>query len=96
VNAQYYLGEIAYNRNDYDGAVRAFDTVLERYPQNPKTADARLMKGMALVKAGQRSKAAQEFRALIENFPRTDDARKAQQQLRSLGLSTGTTPARRR
>jgi tol-pal system protein YbgF len=96
VNAQYYLGEIAYNKGDYDGAVKAFDTVLERYPQNPRTADARLMKGMALVKAGQRNKAAQEFRALIENFPRTDDARKAQQQLHALGLSTTAVPGRRR
>ncbi|MDQ2775946.1 MAG: tol-pal system protein YbgF [Acidobacteriota bacterium] len=96
VNAQYYLGEIAYNKGDYDGAVKAFDTVLERYPQNPRTADARLMKGMALVKAGQRNKAAQEFRALIESFPRTDDARKAQQQLHALGLSTTAVPGRRR
>lgn len=98
-NAQYYLGEIAYNKNDYPGAIQSFDAVLERYPQNPKTADARWMKGMALLRSGQRSRAVQEFRDLIQNFPRTDDARKAQQQLKSLGLSSNTpsaTASRRR
>jgi tol-pal system protein YbgF len=96
-SAQYYIGEIAYNRGDYNGAVQAFDSVLERYPQNPKTPDAHLMKGMALLKAGQRSRAIQEFRDLAETYPRTDDARKAQQQLRQLGVSTSsTTTARRR
>ena len=95
-NAQYYLGEINYNKANYSGAIQAFDAVLERYPQNPKTADARLMKGMALLKSGQKSRATQEFRALLENFPRTDDARKARQQLQQLGASPPTATARRR
>ena len=43
-NAQYYLGEISYNRGDFSGAVKAFDAVLERYPDNPKTPDAHYMK----------------------------------------------------
>ena len=95
-SAQYYIGEIAYNRGDYNGAVQAFDAVLERYPQNPKTPDAHLMKGMALAKAGQKSRAVQEFRDLAVTYPHTDDARKAQQQLRQLGVSTGTSTARRK
>jgi TolA-binding protein len=41
-NAQYYLGEIDYNRQNYNGAIQAFDAVLERYPENPKTPDADL------------------------------------------------------
>ena len=97
-NAQYYVGEIAYNKGDYNGAIQAFDAMLERYPENRKTPDAHLMKGKALVKAGQRNKAVQEFRLLIANFPRTDDARQAQQQLRTLGAApaSASTTARRR
>lgn len=95
-NAQYYLGEIDYNRGNYTAAIDAFDSMLERYPENPKSADARLMKGMALEKSGQRSKAAQEFRALIDKYPRTDDARKALQQLHKMGLSASTASKRRR
>jgi tol-pal system protein YbgF len=97
-SAQYYIGEILFRRGDYNNAIPAFDAVLERYPENPKTADAHFMKGMALLKAGQRSRAVQEFRTLVANYPRTDDARKAQQQLRQLGASASSAPstARRR
>ncbi len=56
-NAQYYIGQIDYDRGDYKSAVQAFDAVSERYPKNPKTADARLMKGMALARDGQRTRA---------------------------------------
>jgi tol-pal system protein YbgF len=97
-SAQYSIGEILFRRSDYTNAIPAFDAVLERYPENPKTADAHFMKGMALLKAGQRSRAVQEFRTLVANYPRTDDARKAQQQLRQLGspASSAPTTARRR
>jgi tol-pal system protein YbgF len=97
-SAQYYIGEILFRRGDYNNAISGFDAVLERYPENPKTADAHFMKGMALLKAGQRNRAVQEFRTLVANYPRTDDARKAQQQLRQLGASASSAPttARRR
>jgi tol-pal system protein YbgF len=88
--AQYYLGEIDYNRGDYSNAVKNFDLVLEHYPENPKTADAHLMKGLALLKSNQRSKAVQEFRVLNTNYPHTEQSRKALQQLRSLGVSAAT------
>lgn len=95
-NAQYYLGEIAYNHADYKGAVESFDAVLERYPANPKTPDAHYMKGMALLKSNERTRAAQEFRSLIQNYPHTDDARKALAQLRALGASAGTSPTHKK
>ncbi len=95
-NAQYYLGEISYNRNDYKGAVQAFDAVLERYPSNPKTADARYMKGMALAKDGQRTKAIQELRALIQINPTSEQARKATQALRDPRLFPSAATSTRR
>ena len=96
-NAQYYLGEISYNRGDYSGAIKAFDAVLERYPDNPKTPDAHYMKAMALLKGNQRNRAVGEFRILVQNYPHTDDARKALSQLRTLGVSaSSSTTAKRR
>lgn len=95
-NAQYYLGEISYNRGDYPGAIKSFDAVLERYPDNPKTPDAHYMKAMSLLKSNQRTGAAGEFRILVQNYPHTDDARKALAQLRTLGLSASTTNAAKR
>jgi TolA-binding protein len=88
--AQYYLGEIDYNRGNYPSSIHNFDLVLERYPENPKSADAHLMKAYALLKANERNRAVQEFRSLVSNYPHTDDARKALQQLRSLGVSAAS------
>ena len=90
-NAQYYLGEISYNRSDFKGAVSAFDAVLERYPNNPKTADAHYMKGMALARDGQRSRAVQELRSLVQSNPNSEQARKATQALRDPKLFPAST-----
>jgi tol-pal system protein YbgF len=89
-NSQYYIGQIEYNRANYPAAVKAFDTVLERYPNNPKTSDAHLMKAYALMKSNQRNKAVQEFRVLVAKYPNSDNSRKALQELRSLGVSAAT------
>lgn len=96
-NAQYYIGEIGYNKGDYKGAITAFDAVLERYPQNPKTRDARLMKGLALAKDGQRSRAIQELHSLIQTYPASEQARRAQAALKDPTLfPSSTSTARRR
>jgi len=97
-DAQYYLGEIDYNRRNYKAAIQEFDAVLERYPDNHRTRDAHLMKGFALAKDGQRTKGAQELRSLIQNFPTSEQARRAQQALHDPTLfpSAGTTTARRK
>ncbi len=95
-SAQYYMGEIAYNRNDFKSSIQAFDAVLERYPKNPKTADAHYMKGLALAKGGQRAQAIQELRALVQTYPNTEQARKASAALRDPHLfPTAGTTARR-
>ena len=95
-SAQYYMGEIAYNRNDFKSSIQAFDAVLERYPKNPKTADAHYMKGLALAKGGQRAQAIQELRALVQTYPKTEQARKASAALSDPHLfPTAGTTARR-
>jgi tol-pal system protein YbgF len=93
-NAQYYIGEIKYLRGDLDGALMAFDTLLEKYPDNPKTSDAMLQKGRALVKAGFKAEARQEFTSLIKKFPNHDNAAKAKTELAALNApARGTRPA---
>jgi len=93
-NAQFYIGEIYYRRGDLETALKAFDMVLEKYPQNNKTADAMYMKGQTLVKMGQRTKGAEEFRELIRTFPNSDLAAKAKAELKRLGYSLSL-PAKR-
>jgi TolA-binding protein len=95
-NAQFYIGEILYNKGDFAGALSAFDLVLEKYPENNKTEDALYMKGMALLKAGERNAAAQEFRELLRGGARADIEQKARAQLKSLGLSAPAPSAKKK
>ena len=84
-SAQYYVGQL-YNRGKmFDDAVQAFDAVLERYPDNPKTPDALYGKADALAHAGHRAEAAAEFKDFLARFPTHSLARNAQAQLRDLG-----------
>jgi len=87
-SAQYFIGEIHYLQGAYDAALPGFDAVLERYGENSSKAnDAQLMKGRTLVKLGQRTAAAEEFRALLKRQPTGEYATKARAELKSLGFS---------
>jgi len=97
-NAQYYVADIYYRKQDYGNALTSFDTVLEKFPDNPKTADAHYMKGMSLLRLGKNDSAAREFRDIYTRYSvsNPDIAAKAKTQLRDMGLSVGPTAKRRR
>ena len=63
--------------------------MLEKYPDNNKTADAMYGKGQALIKMGRRTDGGHEFQDLIKKFPRNDLSTKACDQLKGMGLSCG-------
>jgi len=85
--AQYAIGEILYEQADYERAREAFDRVLEIYPENEKSPDARFMKAMSLEKLGQDVAAASEFRDLIRTYPNSELSSKAVDELGRLGYS---------
>src|SRR5579864_6127506 len=92
-NAQFYIGDIYFKRQDYANALQAFDNVLERFPDGNKTADAHYMKGMALMQLGRNDSAAREFRDVYSSYPDTDLAAKAKARLKDLGLTVGSSNA---
>lgn len=94
-NAQYYIGEIYYNQKNFDEALKAFDKVIA-LPKNNKTMDARFMKGRTLARLGEKSEAAREFRAVVQADPGSDTARRAQAELRDLGVAPAPTAKKRR
>jgi tol-pal system protein YbgF len=88
-NAQFYIGDLYYKRQDYPNSLQAFDNVLERFPDGSKTADAHYMKGVVLMALGRNDSAAREFRDVYTSYPETDLAAKAKARLKDLGLSVG-------
>jgi TolA-binding protein len=94
-NAQYYIGWIHYSQGDYPSALKDFDAVLEKYPDNNnKMADAFFYKGMTLVKMSQRTAASEEFIELIQRFPSSPVASQACTQLREMGKNCPTAASR--
>jgi len=86
-NAQYQIGEIYYQNGDYEPALKAFDALLEKYPENNKTRDGMYMKAMSLAKLGRRTEAARQFQELIDAYPGSEQALRAKAQLKSLNLA---------
>ena len=94
-NAQYYIGWIHYSQADYPDALKDFDALLEKYPDNNnKKPDAFYYKGMTLVKMSQRTAASEEFIQLIQQFPSNALAPQACTQLREMGKNCPTAAAR--
>ena len=90
-NAQYYIAWIHSSQGDLENAVKEFDMVIDKWPDNNnKIPDAMFGKGQALMKLGRRTDAGNEFRQLIQRFPRNDLANKACDQLKSMGYGCAT------
>jgi tol-pal system protein YbgF len=86
-NAQYWVGQIYYSQKKYEDAVQAFDMVLERFPENAKTRDAKLYKGMSLVALGKRSQAHGIFQDMQRQYPNTEAYTRACNEDKALGMN---------
>jgi TolA-binding protein len=92
-NAQYYIGQIYYRNEDWPNAAQAFDAVVEKFPKNPKTADAAYYKACALMKnRDTKTAAGREFRNFIATYPESAHVKEAHQHLRELGLEGTRAP----
>jgi len=93
-NAQFYIAMIHFVQGTYETAVKEFDLVLEKYPDNNKTAEALLYKGMSLVKLpGHKTEGGAEFMEVIKRFPKSDQAVRACDERTKLGLRCGAPAA---
>jgi TolA-binding protein len=84
--AQFYLGEIAYQQQDYAGAVNSYNAVLEGFSGNAKAPTAQLHKGLALLAMNKKDAGVRELRQLIQRHPQTPEAARARTKLNGLGV----------
>lgn len=76
-NAQYWLGECYYSRQEYGLAVTEFRKMLESYPQGGKAPDALLKMATALRQMNEPGHAEEALRLLRSRYPDTPAARKS-------------------
>jgi TolA-binding protein len=82
--AYYYMGVIFDRGQQYEDAVKAYDAVLERYPENPTTRDALYGKAVALMKLDRNVEAKKEFTAFLKKYPSDDKIPQVNQYLKEL------------
>lgn len=88
-NAQFYLGEVAYNQSQFQTALEAYNKVIENYPKSFKTASARMRKGFCLAELGQKASAVRELRSVVRLYPGTDEAKRSAAKLKEMGATAG-------
>jgi tol-pal system protein YbgF len=93
---QFDIGQVHIGQQKYDLAETDFDAVLEKYPEGKRTPDAYFMKGMAMKFGHHPDAAVTVWRTLIRKFPKSDAAKQAQEQIRSMGLTPAPATTRKR
>ncbi|MEH2919927.1 cell division protein CpoB [Samsonia erythrinae] len=83
-NANYWLGQLNYNKGKKDDAAYYFANVVKNYPKSPKSAEALLKVGVIMQEKGQADKAKAVYQQVVKMYPNTESAKQAQKRLSAL------------
>ncbi len=83
-DAQYWLGESYYVRQDYDAAKEAFINMGLHYPQSARLPDTLLKLGYIYGEQGDAARAREVLQKLVQVYPDTQAANLAERRLQSL------------
>ncbi len=84
-NAQFWIGECRYARDDLRGALAAFRETIENYPEGNKIPDAMLKEADCLRGLGDLEGAGIRYEEVIRRFPGTAAATGAQERRQGTG-----------
>jgi tol-pal system protein YbgF len=87
--AQYWLGEAAYARRDFEQAIKDYQALLDNHPRSGKRADAMLKIGYSYQELKRSKESKQMMERLIELYPDSTEAGQARNQLRRMKKSGG-------
>jgi TolA-binding protein len=68
-DAQYYIGSIHYSNQEWDDAIKAFNSLLQTYPDSKRTPESLYYKADSLAKLGRRPEANDTLKELRRRFP---------------------------
>lgn len=83
-NAQYWIGESYYALKEFDEAILEFDVVRKKYPDGDKVPAAWLKIGYAFAELGNRVDARLILQEVINRYPQSKEAEKAQEKIQAL------------
>ncbi|MCR0999404.1 cell division protein CpoB [Serratia rubidaea] len=80
-NANYWLGQLFYNKGKKDDAAYYFAVVVKNYPKSPKAPDAMYKVGIIMQEKGQADKAKAVFQQVVKQYPNSSAAKQAQKRI---------------
>lgn len=83
-NANYWLGQLFYNKGKKDDSAYYFATVVKNYAKSPKAPEALFKVGVIMQEKNDTAKAKAVFQQVIKQFPNSDSAKQAQKRLAGL------------
>lgn len=87
-NAQYWLGEIYYDLENYSEAISAFRLVMVRYPESDKVPAALLKIGFSYIELDDLQNGRFFLEKVLKNYPASDPQAKAKLRLREIEASS--------
>ena len=81
--AQYYLAECYFQRNQFADAALAYDTVITKYSKSSKAPAAYLKQGICFSKINQGAAAKSRLNELIRKYPNSAEAARAKTFLKT-------------
>ncbi|WBA56139.1 cell division protein CpoB [Providencia sp. 21OH12SH02B-Prov] len=83
-NANYWLGQLNYNKGSKDDAAFYFATVVKEYPKSQKSSEALYKVGLIMQDKGQKDKARAVYQQVLKQYPNSSGAKLAEKKLSSL------------
>lgn len=83
-NANYWLGQLYYNKGKKEDAAYYYAVVVKSYPKSPKAPDAMYKVGVIMQEKGQADKAKAVYQQVIKSYPTSDAAKQAKKREASL------------
>ncbi len=83
-HAQFWIGEIYYQKKDYEKAVLEYEKAITKYPEGSKVPAALYKQGLAFLELGDKANARNLLKRVIEKFPRTEQAEMAKKRLEAM------------
>ncbi|MBH2846859.1 cell division protein CpoB [Serratia marcescens] len=80
-NANYWLGQLFYNKGKKDDAAYYFAVVVKNYAKSPKAPDAMYKVGIIMQEKGQADKAKAVFQQVIKQYPTSAAAKQAKSRV---------------
>jgi tol-pal system protein YbgF len=83
-DAQYWLGECYYGKKEYAKAIPEFEKVERNYPKGDQLVPALFKMGRSYEELGEKNKAKIIFQRIVKEFPKSMEAKIAQDRLKGL------------